>query len=152
MIRDEANGFEKMADAGRGPYRTFVEAAVAIQKQNARFALGMFGYPVGMLAAGQAEATRALLEHSRAQQEALNALAERSLKAYVPHGRAPEGVASRDGSAPELPVEDYDRLDVEGLERRLEGLCVRDVERLKAHERRTRNRRTMMERMDRALV
>jgi hypothetical protein len=49
-------------------------------------------------------------------------------------------------------VEDFDRLGVEELGGKLEGLCARDVERLKDHERRTRNRRAVMERLDRALV
>ncbi len=135
------NGVEKL-----------VEVAVAVQEQNVRFTLGVLGNSVGMLA-GQAGATWALLEQTRARQQAIHALAGESVKAYAGllYGQAPEGVAPRP-DAPGLPIDDYDRLDVEELGRKLEGLRIRDVERLKAHERRTRNRHAMMERLDRALV
>ncbi|HKH12057.1 MAG TPA: hypothetical protein VKA73_13030 [Rubrobacter sp.] len=138
MIRNEAR---------RDPYRTLVEAAIAVQEQNVRVTMDVFG-----MLTGQAGATRAFLKHSREQQEASWALAEASSTAYVglPHYQAPEEASPAGGS--ELPVDDYDRLGVEELGRKLEGLCVRDVERLKDHERRTRNRRAVMERLDRALV
>ena len=71
----------------------------------------------------------------------------------LPHDRAPEGEASPPGGRDSgLPVDDFDRIGVEELDRELEGLCARDVERLKAHERRAGNRRAVMERLDRALV
>lgn len=141
MIRNEAR---------RDPYRTLVEAAVAVQEQNVKVTMDVLG-----MLAGQPGATRAFLEHSREQQEAFWALAEGSFKVCVglPHDQVPEEETSPAvGRSPELPVDDYDRLGVEELGRKLEGLCARDVERLKDHERRTRNRRAVMERLDRALV
>lgn len=141
MIRNEAR---------RAPYRTLVEAAIAVQEQNVRVTMDMLG-----MLTGQAGATRAFVEHSREQQEAFWALAEGSFKTCLglPYDRAPEGETfpARDRD-PGLPMEDFDRLGVEELGRKLEGLCARDVERLKDHERRTRNRRAVMERLDRALV
>ena len=141
MIRNEA---------GRDPYRTLVEAAIAVQEQNVRVAMDMLG-----MLTGQAGATRAFLEHSREQQEAFWALAEGSFKTCLglPHDGASNGEAfPAGGRDPDLPVDDFDRLGVEELGRKLEGLCARDVERLKAHERRAGNRRAVMERLDRALV
>lgn len=141
MIRNEAR---------RDPYRTLVEAAIAVQEQNVRVTMDMLG-----MLTGQAGATRAFVEHSREQQEAFWALAEGSFKACLglPYDGVPEGETSPTGGRdPKLPVEDFDRLGVEELGRKLEGLCARDVERLKDHERRTGNRRAVMERLDRALV
>lgn len=141
MIRNEAR---------RDPYRTLVEAAIAVQEQNVRVTMDMLG-----MLTGQAGATRAFVEHSREQQEAFWALAERSFRSCLglPYDRAPERETSPAGGRdPGLPVEDFDGLGVEELGRKLKGLCARDVERLKDHERRTRNRRAVMERLDRALV
>lgn len=141
MIRNETR---------RDPYRTLVEAAIAVQEQNVKVTMDMLG-----MLTGQPGATRAFLEHSREQQEAFWALAEGSFKTCLglPQDGALEGEASSTGARDSgLPVEDFDRLGVEELDRKLEGLCARDVERLKDHERRTSNRRAVMERLDRALV
>src|SRR5687768_9916072 len=51
MIRNEAR---------RDPYRTLVEAAIAVQEQNVRVTMDMLG-----MLTGQAGATRAFVEHSR---------------------------------------------------------------------------------------
>ncbi len=141
MIRKEAR---------RDPYRTLVEAAIAVQEQNMRVTMDMLD-----MLTGQAGATRAFLEHLREQQETFWALAGGSFKTCLglPHDQASESEASpAGGRGSGLPVDDFDRLGVEELGRKLEGLCARDVERLKDHERRTGNRRAVMERLDRALV
>jgi hypothetical protein len=128
MRCDEVSPAENLAGARREYYRTFAGSVLAVQEQNMRFAVGMFGNTVGMLAAFNTHAS-------------------------LLYGHRPEEVAPRAGDrASRLPVDDYDRLGVEELGHRLEGLCVRDVEQLKAHEKRTRNRHSMMERLDRALV
>jgi hypothetical protein len=137
-------------EARHDPYRALTKAAIAVQEQNVRVTMDMLG-----MLTGRPGATRAFLEHSREQQEALWALAEGSYKTCLglPYDGTPEGEASSTGGRDSgLPVEDFDRLGVEELGRKLEGLCARDVERLKDHERRTGNRRAVMERLDRALV
>jgi hypothetical protein len=138
MIRD---------DAGRDPYRNLVKAAIAVGEQNVRVAMDVLG-----MMTGQTGAARAFVEHSREQQEAFWDLAEGSFKACVGRPPYPETASRAGGRVQELPVDDFDRLGVEELGRKLEGLCARDVERLKDHERRTRNRPAVMERLDRALV
>ena len=110
----------------------------AMQEENARVAVGVLS--------AQLEAFRSL---SRLQHEALASLAGGAFDAAhgpVP-GRGPSG-----GDSPGLPIEDYGRLDTGELESRLKGLSLGEVHKLRAHERRTRNRRPMMECMDRALV
>ncbi len=141
MIRNEAR---------RDPYRTLVEATIAVQERNVRVTMDMLG-----MLTGQAGATRAFLEHSREQQEAFWALAEGSFKTCLglPHDGASDGETSPAGGRDSgLPVDDFDHVGVEELGSKLEGLCARDVKRLKDHERRTGNRRAVMERLDRALV
>jgi hypothetical protein len=137
--------------ARRDPYGALVEATIAVQGRNVRVTMDMLG-----MLTGQPGATRAFLEHSREQQEAFWALAEGSFKTCflgLPPGRTAEGEASPAGGRDTgLPVDGFDRIGVEELDRELRGLCARDVERLKDHERRAGNRRAVMERLDRALV
>jgi len=139
MIRDDA--------ARRDPYRNLVAAAIAVGEQNVRVAMDVFG-----MMTGQTGAARAFVEHSREQQEALWDLAEGSFKACVGLPPNPQTLSRAGSRIQELPVDGFDRLCVEELGCRLEGLCARDVEKLKDHERRTRNRPDVMERLDRALV
>jgi hypothetical protein len=60
--------------------------------------------------------------------------------------------ADRRGRSPDrhLPIEDYDRLTVPQVLRRIERLPARDVRRIEAYERRHKNRSTLLEALDRA--
>lgn len=144
MIRNVAN---------YAPYRTCAETAVGIQERNTKLALGIFECYVTMLA-GQGRAARVFLEESRTRREASRATVERSFRAYAgpAYGPAPVETSAGGEVLQRLPADDYERLGVEELGRRLKGLRVRDGERLKTHERRTRNRRRVMERLDHSLV
>jgi hypothetical protein len=51
-----------------------------------------------------------------------------------------------------LPVDDYNRLSVEDISRRLEKLGSGEITKLKAYEERHKNRSSLLERFDRALV
>lgn len=50
------------------------------------------------------------------------------------------------------PIDGYDRLSVEEIDPRLEQLDAREIEELKVYEKRHKNRGTLVERLDRALV
>lgn len=50
------------------------------------------------------------------------------------------------------PIDGYDRLSVEEISPRLEQLDAREIEELKVYEKRHKNRGTLVERLDRALV
>lgn len=131
-IYGEANSAaEKPARALLESYQAVVSATVAIQELHMKLAWG-------------------LLEHSRKQQEAFLTLAGESIRAYTSPLPSPRSeVRSGDG---ELPVEDYDRLSVEEVNRRLKELDAGEVEELKAYEKSNKNRPDLVERFDRSLV
>lgn len=125
-------------EAGWEAYESLLGTGVALQQQVA----------LGVLTA-QAGTLRLLLGQYRAQQEAWASLAGMAFGARTGHG----GVEEKETSgATGLPIGDYERLDAGELEHRLEGLTAGEVQKLRAHERRTMNRKSMMECMDRALV
>ena len=51
-----------------------------------------------------------------------------------------------------MPVEDYDRLSIEEISRRLKKLSSDEIMKLKAYEEGHKNRASLLERFDRALV
>ncbi len=61
---------------------------------------------------------------------------------------APE---TRAGAEEELPIEDYDSLNVKQVAQRLEGLVVEEIERLRDYEIKNKNRRTLIARFDRRI-
>lgn len=54
-------------------------------------------------------------------------------------------------SAHKPPIEDYDELNVEEIEKRLDGLSGRDLEQVRRYERANGNRKTLLESLDRKL-
>lgn len=163
-------------------YRALLEGVASVQEHNARLVFGIldggfkelerltedtarltegnirllgdfFGDSVRMFER-QAEINRgvmqALAEYSEKQQEILRTLVRGSVGAGFAFpfkdasGGAPE--------SQELPVKDYDRLSAEEISRRLKNLEAHQIERLKTYERRHKNRRSVLERLDRSLV
>jgi hypothetical protein len=58
----------------------------------------------------------------------------------------------RAGMSPDrgLPIDDYDRLTVDGIWRRLRTLEPAEIRRVRSYERRHKNRSTLLEALDRA--
>jgi hypothetical protein len=145
MLQMDSNrAVASIAGATLASSRAFVDGLVATQERNVEFALGLFSGSFGMLA-GQAEANRSATL-------AMMELAEGSFKVYSNLFYPPVSGGGYPRAGRELPIEDYDRLGVEEIGHRLGNLGVREVERLRAHERLHKNRPTMLERLDRVLV
>lgn len=159
---------ERLAEATLGSWEAVTDAAARQQEQLARLALGWTEESIEMLK-GQAEANLRLAETLREQYEkqaeALEILTRESTGAWVDLLFAPvsgsgkatgasEGSARREAreDGRRLPVEDYDRLSIEEIRRRLEGLTAEEVRELKTYERAHKNRDSLMERFDRALA
>jgi hypothetical protein len=154
-----------LAEATRESCRTLVDGAFAAHKQYVKLALNGTDNPVEMFR-NQAEIGRhmmqVLADQSARQQRALLTLASEPVKIYMDllfaftSSWAPGTSASEerevDEDAQDLPVGDYDQLSVEEISRRLRELDAREVEKLRAYERRHRNRVTLLERFDRSLV
>ncbi len=145
-----ANGSDKVVEATWAPYRAFVEGTVAAQEPYMRLAAGLL--------ASQAEvgrfAARVLVEQAEQQREAYRLLVKESSRAYKVSPRVPAsgGRGSPASRETELPIEGYDRLGVEEVDRQLVGLNAREVVQLRSYERRHKNRLAMLERLDRSLV
>lgn len=159
-------GTELLAGATRESWRAVADAAVRQQEQAARFALGWIDESIGMLkeqAEMNTRLTRTLAEQSEKQAEALHILARETTGAltdllFAPIlGKEPGAVEGDSQPAKErtngqhLPIEDYDRLSVEEVSRRLEELDAKEKEELKTYERAHKNRPALIERFERSL-
>ena len=51
-----------------------------------------------------------------------------------------------------LPLEDYDELTVQEMSKKLEDLIEQEVRAIRSYEKRHKNRETLLERLDRALI
>ena len=149
-------------------YRTVIENAFALQERTLEFARSLLESPTEALRA-QSENNRATLdalaEQSRRQQEALENVVRESANAYVNLIQAPfyyyqevlEAMTSpwtSPGSAPEsqakgdLPLEDYDSMNVRQVSERLGELSVEEIRQLRDYEAKNKDRRTLLNRFD----
>ena len=132
-------------------YEAFMNTLAAVQKQNMMLGVGWIEGSFRMLQM-QAEfnmrTAEMMVEQARRQQGASRSLVEGSAGVFDEIPR----VASTDGGERSLLVEEYDRLNVEEISTRLEKLDAREVEELRDHEWRHKNRGPVLERLDRALV
>lgn len=123
---------ERMARVNQESLRALAEGALAVQRQNAK------------LYREWAELSSAMVEESVRMCFALS---------RVPFSYVPVDPWGSGGNGDEdLPVPDYDRLDVDEVVSRLEGLTAREVEKLEEYEKHHKNRPVVVERMDRSLV
>jgi hypothetical protein len=155
---------ERLAEATLGSWEAVVDAAARQQERAARFALGWIEKSIGMLKE-QAEANvrlmKTLTEQSEKQAEALRILTSESTEVLtellfspLPSSRqevevAQEAPRSKDAreDGGRSPVEDYDRLSIEEISRRLEGLSPSGhpkPAKTSAEERKTKKMRAML--------
>jgi hypothetical protein len=143
MIDSVTNrALERMIEATWASYRPFLAGLAAVQEQNmklARYSTGIF------------------LREAERQREAMQAMIEGSFRAYMSLLHAPDSSPSNDEAgaedgAPDLPIEDYDRLSVREISGELGELSADEVEELKEYETENQNRHAVMERFDRSLV
>lgn len=121
---------ERLARVNQESLRALAEGALAVQRQNAR----LYREWAGLSSAMVEESVRMCFALSR-----------------VPFSYVPVDPRGGDGDQ-DLPVPDYDRLDVDEVVSRLEGLTAREVEKLEEYEKHHKNRPVLVERMDRSLV
>src|SRR5215216_1168047 len=114
--------------------------------------------------------TQKLADQQQRAQEATRALTQASIGAYtefvgsmftfyrgsVEAAERSAGEAKRSTEAPpegqktgpDLPIADYDSLNANEVIERTEGLSVEEIRRLREYEAQTKNRRTLLERLD----
>ncbi|QIN84314.1 hypothetical protein GBA63_17915 [Rubrobacter tropicus] len=136
MLEFEMNrAAERLARANQESLRALAGGALAVQRQNAK------------LYQDWTEISSAMVEESVRMCVALS-----WAPFYYASGSGPRGADGGDEKGRDLPVADYDQLDVEEVVRRLEGLTAREVEKLEEYEKHHKNRPVLVERMDRCLV
>ncbi len=158
---------ERFAKSTFDSYWTVVDHAVGLQERNARFTQELVESSIQEMRQ-QAESnlamTQTLAEWAEKQSGVFRTLVEEWVDAYTNflcapffysqeglQSVTPEGVGSG-GRENSLPIEDYDRQTVAEISRRLTGLSSGEIERLKDYEQRNKNRRTLLERLDGALI
>ena len=102
-----------------------------------------------------------LADQQQRQTAAAQTLAQESVEAYMDfvgsvfpfwQGSAqearPEEVGSQAGGVADLPIGDYDSLNVRQATARLEGLSVEELRQVRDYEARNKNRSTLLEKLD----
>ena len=164
----QERGLQEVFEAAQVSHLAAIENTFALQERILEFARSLLESPTEALRA-QSENNRATLdalaEQSRRQQEALENVVRESANAYVNLIQAPfsyyreilEAMTSPWTSpegAPEsraggdLPLEDYDSMNVRQVSERLGDLSVEEIRQLRDYEAKNKNRRTLLNRFD----
>lgn len=109
-------------------YKDFVEQTMALQEQNVKLALSVTDAYMSFLFAPLS---------------------------YLRDGLRPmvtEGAGSEKDCDDDLPLDDYDHLTAEGVSEKIEELDALEVQAVRSYESRHKNRRELLERLDRSLV
>ncbi len=168
---------EKFAEAVRESYQTVADRAVSAQQLNAELTQNFFNSVINNLRAqgeSNREKTQELQGQQERQREATQALTQESVSAYMDfvnsmfsyyqgtvesvEPRETRGVTEAVESAGErtevqtgegdLPLADYDSLNVREVSERLEEFSVEEVEQLRSYEAVNKNRSTLLRRFD----
>ena len=165
---------ERFTDALVQEYRALSERGVTAQEAGAHLTQEFFNEVSDNLR-NQTEETRRmtqkLADQQQRAQEATRALTQTSIGAYTEflgsmftfyrgsveaaERSAGEAKRGRSGAPPEgqttgpdLPIADYDSLNANEVIERTESLSAEEIRRLREHEAQTKNRRTLLERLD----
>lgn len=152
---------ERLARATGDSYKTVVDYTIGLGERNVRFAQGIADSSVKELRQ-QAEANRAMtrefVERAEGQRDAFRALVDESVDTYMDFLYAPlsyykEGLRLVEKEIPSggLPISNYDRLNVEEISKKIDGLSAAEVRELRTYEKTHKNRETLIEQFDRKL-
>jgi len=152
---------EQLARATGDSYKTVLDYTIGLGERNVQFAQGIADSSVKEIR-HQAEANRAmtreLVERAEGQRDAFQAVAAESLDAYMDFLYAPlsyykEGLRLVEKEIPSggLPISNYDKLNVEEISKKIDGLSAVEVRALQTYEKLNKNRETLIEQFDRKL-
>ena len=161
---------QKFAEAIMESYRAVSDRAVSAQELNAELTQDFFHAVIDNLrnqTDSNWEMVQELVDQQQRQQQATQALTQETVEAYMDfvnsmfsYGESVEAVSAPETSpeavpesraGAELPLEDYDSLNVEKISQRLGDLSVEEIERLRDYEVENKNRRTLIDRFNRRL-
>ncbi len=150
---------ERLAKTSADSYKMVVDHVVAQQERNVRFARGLLDDTARELR-HQAESNRSvvgeLVERAEAQREAYWTLVGEWVDAYMDLSYAPlsyykQGLRLVEGENAAFPITGYDEMNVKEIGDRLEGLSAAEIRTVREHEKRNKNRETLIEQFDRKL-
>jgi len=152
---------ERLARTTGDSYKTVIDHVVALQERNTKFVQGAFDGAAREIR-HQAESnwaiTQELIERAENQRNAIQALFEESVDAYMDLVFAPfayykqglrliESEVTRGG----FPIPNYDELTVEEISKMLDGLTAAEIREVREYEKRNKSRDTLIEQLDRKL-
>ena len=152
---------ERLAEKSADSYKMVVDHVVAQQERNVRFAQEVLDDAARELR-HQAESNRGvvgeLVERAEAQREAYRTLVGEWVDAYTDLLYAPlayyrQGLRLVEGEVDNatFPIAGYDEMNVREIGDRLEGLSAAEIRTVREHEKRNKNRETLIEQFDRKL-
>jgi hypothetical protein len=159
---DKANkAAERLAETTRDSFGTVLDHAVALQERNVRFAQGLVDSSIKELstqAESNRELTQELVDRAEGQRDAFRTLVEESLDAYMDLAYAPfsyyrEGLRLVESgvNGGGFPIASYDELNVGEIAQRIDRLTAAEIREVREYEKRTKNRETLIEQLDRKL-
>lgn len=166
-VTEKANkAAEEFAERTVDSYKAVVDHVVGLQERNVRYVRGVFeGFAseVRHNAEANRAITREIVERAGEQRDALRTVVEESVDAYWDLAFAPisyyresieqakRQVAAVSDISSGLPIANYDELDVNKVSRKLDGLSVEDLKKVRAYEKGHKNRDTVIEQIDRKI-
>ncbi|MBA2343898.1 MAG: hypothetical protein H0V83_02275 [Rubrobacter sp.] len=152
---------ERMGQETAKAYKTVFDHAVAAGERNVRFAQGVTDNYIKELR-HQAEANRSLtyemVERAEGQRSTFQAVANETLDAYMDFLYAPlsyykEGLRLVEKEVPVggLPLANYDEMNMDEISKETNDLSAAEIRELRAYEKQSKNRETLIEQFDRKL-
>ena len=152
---------ERLAKTGADSHKMVVDHVVAQQERNVRFAQGVLDDAARELR-HQADSNRSLVgelvERAEAQRDAYRTLAGEWVGAYTDLINAPfayyrQSLRLVDNQVEDVtfPIAGYDEMNVREIGERLEGLSAAEIRKVREHEKRNKNRETLIDQFDRKL-
>lgn len=152
---------EMLAESTGSSYKTVVDHLVSLQERNVKFAQVLVNGGTREVRR-QAESNRVLarefVEKAEQQREAVQALVEESVDAYMDLLYAPlayykQGLRLVESEVTQggFPIRDYDELNVEEVGKRLDGLTAQELQEVREYEKNNKNRETVIGQIDRKL-
>ena len=152
---------ERLARTSADSYKMVVDHVVAQQERNVRFARGLLddtARELRHLAESNQSVVGEFVERAEEQREAYRTLVGEWVDAhtdllYAPLSYYRQGLRLVEGEVDNatFPIAGYDEMNVREIGNRIEGLSATEIRTVREHEKRNKNRETLIEQFDRKL-
>ncbi len=152
---------EHLAKTSADSYKTVIDHVVAQQERNVKFAREIFdgtAREIRHQAESNKRLTQELVERAEGQRDAFRTLVGESVDAYTDLLYAPfayyrQGLRLVEGeiNGAAFPIAGYDELNVKEIGDRIDTLSAVEIRTVREHEKRNKNRETLIEQFDRKL-